>query len=34
VLNFQPSMDEEVTFVRAAVRANTDIIEIRHGLFT
>jgi hypothetical protein len=34
VLNFQPSVNEEVTFVKAAVTANTDVIEIRLGLLT
>ena len=34
MLNFQPSVNEEVTFVKAAVTINTDVIEIRRGLFT
>jgi hypothetical protein len=34
VLNFQPSVNEEVAFVKAAVTVNTDVIEIRLSLFT
>jgi len=34
VLNFQPSVNEEVTFIKAVVAVNTAVIEIRLGLFT
>jgi hypothetical protein len=33
VLNFQPSVNEEVTFIKAAVVVNTGVIEIRFDLF-
>jgi hypothetical protein len=33
VLNFQPSVNEEVTFVEVSFTVNTDVIVIRLGLF-